>query len=185
MDLHKAAKQEQTHDGGVVVQYFHAYFEVLHRYAYTILRDNDEAKDAVQAVFLKLWEKREALNEEQSVKSYLYTAVYHQCLNMKRHQKIKEKYVAENDKPIYDPGNDLISKERSNQILREIENLPPQCRLIFSKSRFEGKKYAEIAAELSLSVKTVEVQIGKALRTLRQKLLGIMMIITSFFIVKF
>ncbi|MBV8253385.1 MAG: RNA polymerase sigma-70 factor [Chitinophaga sp.] len=183
MDLHKAAKEEQHQDGGVVVQYFNAYFEVLHRYAYTILRDNDEAKDAVQAVFLKLWEKRTELKEEQSVKSYLYTAVYHQCLNMKRHEKIKEKYVAENNKPLYDPGNDLISKERSNQILQEIENLPTQCKLIFSKSRFEGKKYSEIAAELSLSVKTVEAQIGKALKTLRKKLLGIMIIIFSFFIV--
>ena len=52
----------------------------------------------------------------------------------------------------------------------ELEKLPPQCKLIFYKSRFEEKKYAEIAEELSLSIKTVETQIGKALKILRQKL---------------
>ncbi|MET3877138.1 sigma factor [Chitinophaga sp. OAE865] len=61
---------------GQIAAYFHTYFEGLHRYAFTILKDNDDAKDAVQAVFLKLWEKRTAIDEQQSVKSYLYTAIY-------------------------------------------------------------------------------------------------------------
>ncbi|SEW37733.1 RNA polymerase sigma-70 factor [Chitinophaga arvensicola] len=177
MDVQKVLKEGESRNAGVVVQYFNAYFEVLHAYAYTILRDNDEAKDAVQAVFLKLWEKREELQEEQSVKSYLYTSVYHQCLNIVRHGKIKQKYIEQSDVTAHEPGNDLTSKERSLQILREIDKLPDQCKLIFSKSRFEGMKYAEIAAELGLSVKTIEAQIGKALRILRKKLFSIFIFI--------
>ena len=71
-------------------------------------------------------------------------------------------------------GNSLISKETTLQIMNHIAALSPQCRLIFTKSRFEGKKYAEIAAELGLSIKTVEVQMGKALKILRAKLFNIM-----------
>lgn len=177
MDVQKAVKEGPHQDTGVIVNYFNTYFEVLHYYAYTILKDNDDAKDAVQTVFLKLWEKRAELDEEQSVKSYLYTAVYHQCLNKVRHEKIRQKYAAQSDATAHVPADDLISKEKNEQIWREIDNLPPQCRLIFSKSRFEGMKYTEIAAEMGLSVKTVEVQIGKALKILRKKLFGIFIFI--------
>ena len=168
----------QDNLANVTEQYFHTYFEGLHRYAFMILKDNDDAKDAVQTVFLRLWEKGTILDEQQSVKSYLYACVYNQCLNMKRHQKIKEKYVTDNNMPVYSQNNDLISKETNRQILAQIDELPPQCKLIFSKSRFEEKKYAEIAAELGLSVKTVEAQMGKALKILRDKLAEIMMTIT-------
>lgn len=159
--------------GLLIDHYFQTYFERLHRYAFTILKDNDGAKDAVQAVFLKLWERREHIDEEQSIKAYLYTAVYHYCLNVKRHHEIKNRYLAEN-RMVHEMGNSLISKETTLQIMNHIAALSPQCRLIFTKSRFEGKKYAEIAAELGLSIKTVEVQMGKALKILRAKLFNIM-----------
>ncbi len=150
--------------------YFQMYFEGLHRYAFTILKDNDEAKDAVQVVFLKLWEKRTTIDGQQSVKSYLYTAIYHYCLNIKRHKKIKDHYATTNNHPAGEFRNALVSKETQQRIMACIGKLPPQCKLIFTKSRFEGKKYADIAAEMDLSVKTVEVQIGKALRILREEL---------------
>jgi len=155
---------------GRIVTYFHTYFEGLHRYAFTILKDNDEAKDAVQAVFLKLWEKRATIDEQQSVKSYLYTAIYHYCLNVKRHRKIKDQYITANNHTVTTFRNTLLSKETYQRIMASIESLPPQCKLIFTKSRFEGKKYAEIADEMGLSVKTVEAQVGKALRILRESL---------------
>ncbi|MFX1704746.1 RNA polymerase sigma-70 factor [Chitinophaga sp. CC14] len=154
--------------------YFHTYFEGLHRYAFTILKDNNEAKDAVQAVFLKLWEKRTTIDGQQSVKSYLYTAIYHYCLNIKRHEKIKDHYVSTNNHTTGEFRNTLVSKETQQRIMVCIEKLPPQCKLIFTKSRFEGKKYAAIAAEMNLSVKTVEAQIGKALRILREELSDMM-----------
>lgn len=179
MDPHfsKAKDQEQ-----LVADYFHTHFEGLHRYAFTILKDNDDAKDAVQAVFLKLWEKRAEIDEQQSVKSYLYTAVYHYCLNIKRHEKVKDNYAAANSDAVTVHPNELVSKEISGKIMEEIENLSPQCKLIFNKSRFEGKKYAEIAAEMGLSVKTVEAQMGKALKILRAKLFDITISILLYFL---
>lgn len=158
----------------LIEQSFHDHYEGLHRYAFTILKDNDNAKDAVQAVFLKLWEKKETIDEEQSLKSYLYTAVYNYCLNIKRHEKIKARYVHENNVMQHEGANVLVSKEISQQIMNHIAALSPQCQLIFTKSRFEGKKYADIAAEMGLSVKTVEAQMGKALKILRAKLFDIM-----------
>lgn len=160
---------------------FHTHFEGLHRYAFTILKDNDDAKDAVQTVFLKLWEKRMEIDEQQSVKAYLYTAVYHYCLNVKRHEKVKNSYVEANNRGQYEEGDGLVSKETHQLIMGHIENLSPQCKLIFSKSRFEGRKYAEIATEMGLSVKTVEVQMGKALKILRAKLLDMMISVFVFF----
>ncbi|RBL89634.1 RNA polymerase sigma-70 factor [Chitinophaga flava] len=167
----------------LVEEYFQTYFEGLHRYAFTILKDNDDAKDAVQAVFLKLWEKRKEIDEQQSVKSYLYTAVYHYCLNIKRHQKVKDSYMAYHQ-PVYEHRNELVGKETHRKIMEHIEALSPQCKLIFSKSRFEGLKYAEIAADMGLSVKTVEVQMGKALKILRAKLFDIMMILLAWLFFK-
>ncbi|MBS0031881.1 RNA polymerase sigma-70 factor [Chitinophaga sp. 22321] len=165
-----------------IEQYFHTWYERLHRYAFTILKDNDDAKDAVQAVFLKLWEKRDTIDEEQSVKSYLYTAVYNYCLNIKRHDKIKARYVSENSGIASDPGNELMGKEVNRRIMDQVAALSPQCRLVFTKSRFEGKKYAEIAAEMGLSVKTVEAQMGKALKILREKLLDLLISLIIFFL---
>lgn len=163
--LRQTARQPFEH-------YFNLHFEGLHRYAYTLLNDNEKARDVVQNVFLKLWEKQQGLDEERSVRSYLYTAVYHDCLNLIRHEKVKRRYAAE-PQPLSTSADPVIHRELQQQIRETVEQLPPQCRLIFLKSRSEQKKYAEIAAELDLSVKTVEAQIGKALRILKEKLSGV------------
>ena len=155
-----------------VEQYFQEYFERLRRYAFTILRDDDEAKDAVQAIFLKLLEKKEVLDNDQSIKSYLYTSVYNHCLNIKRHQKVMERHLASDPKAPYVMDDSILRKEDTRQIMASLECLPPRCRQIFVMSRLEEKKYAEIAAEMSISVKTVEVQMGKALKILRKRFFG-------------
>jgi RNA polymerase sigma-70 factor (ECF subfamily) len=157
----------------VVTKLFQAHSEGLESYAFTILRDRDDARDAVQAVFLKTWQQKETVDVQKSPGAYLYTAVYNYCLNIKRHEKVKKEYIAGNDIGMVVETDLLIDKERMRQITDAITSLPPRCRLIFSKSRFEEKKYAEIAAELGLSVKTIEVQMGKALKILRKKILGV------------
>lgn len=177
-------KKERAAGARIFEKYFHAHFEGLHRYAYTLLGDNDEAKDAVQAVFIKIWEKKEQLDEERSVKSYLYTSIYNYCLNVKRHLKIKSAYASELNHKNYYIHDEVIRKEAGKQIMNSLEKLPPQCRQIFYKSRFEEKKYSEIANEMNLSVKTIEVQIGKALRILREKLFTIRIWLIILFISK-
>lgn len=79
-------------DNGLLEQYFFEYFEVLHTYAYTILKDNEEAKDVVQSVFMHLWQKREVLTIKQSVRSYLYVATHNHCLNHIKSRKIRQKH---------------------------------------------------------------------------------------------
>lgn len=158
--------------------FFHTYYEQLHRYAFTIVKNNEEAEDIVQAVFAKLWEKWEDIDMQESTRAYLYKWVHNRCLNNLRHEKIRANYVVQTTAGKIDNGNVVVEstvqeKELSKQIRDAIASLPPQCRLIFQKSRFEDKKYHEIADELRISPKTVEVQMGKALKILRNKLLDI------------
>ena len=172
MDLQEERKSIRNELTIKVEQYFQEYFERLCRYAFTILRDEDEAKDAVQTIFLKLWEKSADLDDNQSIKSYLYTSVYNYCLNIKRHQKVKERHLATARDPTYEMEDSISRNENNQQIMASLENLPPRCRRIFIMSRLDEKKYAEIAAELGISIKTVEVQMGKALKLLRNKFFG-------------
>ena len=168
---------------------FHQYYESLHRYAYTITKSNHDAGDIVQFVFAKWWEKGETLVIQQDIRSYLYKTVYNQSLNYVRNKRNRKTDLVDFGDSDIDsiPSKTedlLLNKELVTQLNRALEMLPPQCKLIFYKSRFEEKKYSEIAAELNLSVKTVEAQIGKALKILRQKLfennVSILLFIISF-----
>lgn len=153
---------------------FDKFFEGLHRYACTLLKDQDKASDAVQSIFTKWWEMQTPLEHHDAAKAYLYTAVYRHCLNIIRHEKVKlfhtESYVREltTGSNFYSDVNSY--EELDHQVQTAIETLPPQCQLIFRKSRVEQKRYAEIAEEMNLSIKTIEAQIGKALKILREKL---------------
>jgi len=164
----------------VVEKYFQTHFEGLYRYAFTLLKNNDDAKDAVQTVFVNLWQKRLTIDVQQSIQSYLYTSVYNYCLNVKRNEKVRKAYIENNQAAQAVFNDELVSRENINRIREALESLPPQCRLIFMKSRFEQMKYADIAREMNLSVKTIEVQIGKALRILREKLSEVLILFLLF-----
>lgn len=155
------------------MQYFNEYFEGLHRYAYTMLKDADEAKDIVQSVFVQLWEKKDILQIKQSARSYLYTATHNKCLNSIRDQKKRKHhqhlYITDNANS-YNMQKSIEAKEIRKEILVAMNALPEKCRNIFYKNRFEEKTYAEIATELEISIKTVESQMGKALSVLRTTL---------------
>jgi RNA polymerase sigma-70 factor (ECF subfamily) len=158
----------------VFCRLFHAYYAKLHRYAYTILKDNDVAEDIVQTVFLKLWEKKDGLLMEEKIGSYLYKITYNLSLNYIRDNKTRNertKDAARTLDPLTNHGDeDILVSDLSKRIRAVMETLPERCRLIFLKSRVEGKRYAEIASEMDISVKTVEAQIGKALKIFREKL---------------
>jgi RNA polymerase sigma-70 factor (ECF subfamily) len=153
----------------------------LFHYALTIVKNNAEAKDIVQTVFIKLWEKREEINLATSARSYLYTSVYHLCLNNVRDHKTHEAHhqiLATNRQiGLIDPAEEKETRER---IHRAINGLPPKCKEVFYKSRFEGKKYVEIASEMNISIKTVEVQVGKALKYLREELADLALIFLTY-----
>lgn len=148
---------------------FHAYYEGLCQYAFTLLRDMDDAEDVVQSMFLKIWEKRQTLNITHTIKSYLYKSVYHQCINQFDHRavrvKFQERVSVEKSQSVQHP--EVFPHELEERIVAVIKTLPKQCRTIFMMSRYQEMKYSEIAKELDISVNTIENQISKALRILR------------------
>ncbi|WP_266366347.1 RNA polymerase sigma-70 factor [Tellurirhabdus rosea] len=156
-------------------QVFRQFYNALCQYAYTYVKDWDDAEETVQAVFLTVWEKRETLDIQVSLKSYLYRAVHNRCLNRIRHAAVQAEYQQQASVELQmqsaeAPSQTLIADELSVHLQNAIQKLPTQCRIIFEMSRFEELKYGEIAERLGLSIKTVENQIGKALRILRTEL---------------
>lgn len=148
-------------------------FKNLHAYACSILKDRDDAEEMVQNVFYKLWEKKEKIDELQSVQAYLYRSVYNECMNFVKHEKVKASYEAHavHHGDVAGRAHDTASaKELEHRLQQAMNDLPEQCRTIFQMSRFEELKYREIADKMGLSVKTIENQMGKALKILRTKL---------------
>lgn len=153
---------------------FKTYYQPLCRYANSYIKDPDGAEEIVQAAFIGLWEKRKSIAIETSLKAYLYRSVRNSCLNELKHEQVKQKYFAKEslkEEAQSDPADHLaIHVELEEKIRAAIQTLPEQCRLIFTMSRFEELKYQEIADQLNLSVKTVENQMGKALKIMRAQL---------------
>lgn len=152
---------------------FRQWYAPLCRYACRLADgDMDEAEDLVQQAFVKLWEYRGRLDVSWSLKAYLYKTVHNACLNRLRAGKVRSKYLdfnAQQLNDMYTPPDDT-SPELLERFQRAMEALPPQCRHIFELSRFETLKYREIADQLGISIKTVETQMGKALRLMRTQL---------------
>ena len=152
---------------------FHHYYGYLCSYGEKFTRNHDTAEEIVQEFFVRLWEKREQINIESSVKNYFFRSIKNLCLNYIQHQKIidnhrktllKESLTDESYDDIY------IEKELAVKIEESISLLPEKRREIFRLSREEGLKYHEIAKKLNISIKTVETQMSLAIKTLRDKL---------------
>ena len=147
---------------------FRAYFKELHRYAFKILSDSDTAEETVQQVFLKVWEKDWQQDIHTSVRAYLYRAVFNESMNLLKKEQRKAKYE------VYQRhlGGDDVYAQQSDRELRKqlhvaLAKLPEKSRTVFEMSRFHELKYQEIADELTLSLKTVEGHMTKALKHLR------------------
>lgn len=153
-------------------QVFMSHYEDLCRYACTILKNAEEAEDVVQSMFVKLWEKREELEVKHTIRSYLFKAVYHQCLNLLEHRTVKLKHQVHIAQDAHGETQlpETFQHELEENIIAAINSLPDQCRIIFMMSRYDELRYAEIASNLNISVNTVENQISKALKILRVKL---------------
>ncbi|HEY8388363.1 MAG TPA: RNA polymerase sigma-70 factor [Parasegetibacter sp.] len=152
---------------------FKTYYKDLHAYAFTILRDDMAAEEMVQNVFYKIWEKLPSLNFSGSVAAYLYKAVHNESLNYLKHLKVRQAY---HTYTTYlrvtgeQAERKLVLSELESRLSDALNELPEQCRTIFQMSRFEELRYTDIAGRLKISVKTVENQMGKALKRLRHSL---------------
>jgi RNA polymerase sigma-70 factor, ECF subfamily len=179
-------------DEAAFEQVFKTHFKNLHAYACSILKDEIAAEEMVQNVFCKIWERADTLSIGGSLAAYLYRAVNNESLNHLKHQKVKAAhalhvaYVGGEQRET--PSKMLQAKELESRLHRALNDLPEQCRTIFQLSRFEELRYREIADRMGLSVKTVENQMGKALRILREKLADLLPLVIwvmlNFFAVK-
>jgi len=165
-------------------QLFKTHFRCLYAYALTIVQDEIMAEELVQNMFCRLWEKKSQLEIHTSLKAYLYKTVYHDSLNYLKHQKVRAAhalYVVKHAETGIDNAADKAEAGQLDaQIHQALSELPEQCRTIFQLSRYEGLKYHEIAQTLQLSVKTVENQMGKALKLLRIKLQDYLPLLAGF-----
>lgn len=150
------------------------YFARMYRFAKEYVLFDEDAENIVQDVFLVLWEKREVLDIQISLVSYLFSLVKNRSLDYLRHQVVADEYKQELKAKLssleamsYSVGSD---ENIEHVVATAIDKLPERCREIFIKSRVEGKKYREIADELQISVNTVENQMSIALKRLRTEL---------------
>lgn len=164
--------------------YFHLYYKALVFYARRLLVSAADAEEVVSECFLKVWEKRAAIREEAGLKQYLYTAVYRGCL--RRQEQLGRQALRQAPAPagrqgdrepeLAIPSDDrnaldaMVRAEVMREVYQAIQELPAACRNIFTKLFLEGKTAQEIAAELNLSVSTINTQKARALAYLRNRL---------------
>ncbi|SHK95903.1 RNA polymerase sigma-70 factor, ECF subfamily [Chitinophaga jiangningensis] len=142
--------------------------------------DMHEAEEIVQQVFLKLWEKRDTIVITGPVKSYLFSAIRNAAISQWRKDAVRsEKETAYSQQR--DAATQAAEVRELEQLYHQaLERLPDRCREVFILSRHQQMKYAEIAATMNISVKTVENQMGKALKILHQELKEYLPLLTGF-----
>jgi RNA polymerase sigma-70 factor (ECF subfamily) len=160
-------------DEGAYDTVFRTWYPVLVRVAAALLREVDAAEEVAQDVMHELWRRRHVLDTSVSLRGYLLRSVRNRALNHLRHLRVRRETESEVE-ALYDTpltaDQPIAARELSVAIQIALRELPPRCREVFELSRADGLKYAEIAETLGISQKTVEAQIGKALKILRERL---------------
>lgn len=162
----------QRNDENAFSELFHRYYSGLCAFVFRYLRDEAITEELVQEVFVRMWEKRNELNIKTSVKSYLFRSVKNEMINRQQHEKVEQKYrkLIQQDENELSAEQVLPEVDLMKKIEASIEALPPKRKEIFKLSREKGMSYREIAELLDISVKTVEAQMGQALKQLREDL---------------
>jgi RNA polymerase sigma-70 factor (ECF subfamily) len=153
---------------------FYRFYQGMFHYAESLVRKEEVAEEVVQDVFCNIWKNRESLWITTSWQSYLYRSVYNNSMMyLRKHRRellLDDTLSVEDGTGPPDPLQEIQYREITDLVTRTIEDLPARTREIFRLNRQEGLKYREIAERLSISVKTVEANMGKALKALRNSL---------------
>jgi RNA polymerase sigma-70 factor, ECF subfamily len=153
---------------------FNKYKLKLYYYALSYLQSKEEAEEVVQNAFIALWEHRQTLNELLSIKNYLYKSVVNHIYNHLKHEAVRQRYMDYTSKTMVEADehveNEIIYNDLEKNLTSLIGYLPPQQQTIFKMSRFDGLSHAEIAEKLGLSVRSVENQVYRALKYLKENL---------------
>lgn len=158
-------------DKSVFEDLYRQYYTPLCYYCVKYVERVEDAEELVQDVFFKLWEKHGEIEINSSINAYLHRAVQNNALNHINKQKIVNRFMVSQDNNInlsFDDGQKKLEDDELRIVLKKaILELPEKRREIFELSRYDGLKYSNIAEQLSISVKTVESQMTKALKHLR------------------
>lgn len=161
---------------------YYQYYEILCRYSMRFLNDRETVEEIVDDVFFNIWKQRNDIIIT-SIKSYLIRSVRNRCLNELKSQrhKYESSLSSIDNKDNIDffeslftdkqhPLGEILEKELENNLVQAINNLPTECQRVFKISRFEHKKYEEIATQLGISVNTVKYHIKNALKILQESM---------------
>lgn len=155
-------------------QLFRQYYLPLCRYAQCIVGTREAAEEIISDLFYILWRDKETLNIFLSIKNYLYTAAKNGCIQHIRHRQINDEHLKNIQQEVAvnagtTPEEEIETKELQELLESCLSTMPDRCRNIFQMHRTKGLKYTEIASILNISVKTVEADMTKVLKTLRNK----------------
>ncbi|TNJ46956.1 RNA polymerase sigma-70 factor [Tamlana fucoidanivorans] len=153
-------------------EFYDLFYDKLFNYINSYTHDHDTTLDILQDSFIKLWDGRKSLKAGKSVIGLLYKISYNAFVDIHRKSKTEFKMLdtlAYKKSLELSTDNEDVKEARIEQMMLAIESLPPRCKEIFKMSKMEGIKYVDIAETLSISVKTVEVQMGKAFSIIREK----------------
>ena len=153
---------------------YRKYWSQLYDTAYKRLKSKEAVEEIIQELFTTLWSKRESIQITHTFSTYIFASLKYRIFNYIRSEIIKNKYIhsAKQTQPYYNHAVDesVFYNELNAVVESSIKDLPERCRLVFNMSRKENLSFKEIAAELHISVNTVEKQIGKALKILKTNL---------------
>lgn len=174
---------------------YDSHYVLLCRFACQLLEDSSLAEEIVDDAIFYLWEHRADIDITYSIRAYLMRAVRNRCLNelnslshrkelrfssfmLPENMEFLDSVFVEDDHPL----GTLLEQELEEKLSQCIEDLPKECRAVFKKSRFEQKKYEEIAGELNISVNTVKYHIKNALASLQKHLADYMKLLIFYII---
>lgn len=164
-------------------QLFRLYYKDLVLFGGNFLPNKDRCEDIVQSFFLRLWENRESINIQTSLRSFMLQSVKNACLDELRHIQVMREHKAYTEwfsnNLDCDTENYVLYSELQSKLAVALDKIPSECREAFEMNRIQGIKYKDIAVKFSVSERTIEVRIGKALRLLRHYLQEFLVIILN------
>ncbi len=167
------AERIQKGDREAFNKLFIFYYDRLCQFVWYYVKNKDTSEDIVQDLFYKLWINRKTWNFAPAIANYLYKAARNYSLNFLKKIKVIDQSF---DSPQEEPGSyttpekEFFRKEVGDEIRAAISELPEQCQIIFKMKKIDGLTYREIAEIKDISIKTVETQMGRALKYLRKRL---------------
>ena len=165
----------KSDDRAALKDLFQEHYPLVCQSIHRFIRDHATTEDLAQEVFLRFWEKRHSINVTSSLPAYLRRMAMNEALgHLRRNKRYEEdEFIPENETETGPSAEEsFLHGELQESVTAAINTLPPKCRTVFQLSRFEELTYKEIADQMGISVKTVENQMGKALKILRERLRG-------------